>query len=84
MACPKCGCRLLTKVGRSKTMLICCDCGHPHQPSLDNSGSGWRQLSTVLLLVLISGVALTLSLLSDVVAPDQSPVREAPGLQRSE
>lgn len=84
MACPKCGCRLLTKVGRSKTMLICSDCGHPQQPSLDNPGSRWRQLSTVLLLVLISGVALTLSLLSDFVARDQSPLRETPGLQQSD
>lgn len=84
MACPKCGCRLLTKVGHSKTMLICSDCGHPHKPSLDNPGSRWHQLSTVLLLVLISGVALTLSLLSDLVAREQFPLQEQPEQQRLE
>jgi hypothetical protein len=83
MACPKCGCRMLTKVGRAKTMLICSDCGHPHDPALDKPGSNWRQLSSVLLLVLISGAALTLSLLSDFVVHDQSPLQEAPERQRS-
>lgn len=84
MACPKCGCRLLTKVGRSKTMLICSDCGHPHAPSAQSPVFAWRQLSTVLLLVLISGVAFTLSLHSDFVARDRFPPRETPGVQRSQ
>ena len=78
MACPKCGCRLLTKVGRSRTMLICSDCGHPQKPALEKPGSSWRQLSTVLLLLLISGVALGLSLLSDFVAREQLPLQEQP------
>ncbi|MEB3201983.1 MAG: hypothetical protein VKK05_04105 [Synechococcus sp.] len=29
MACRRCGCRMLTKVGRSTPMLICTDCGLP-------------------------------------------------------
>lgn len=29
MACRKCGCLRLTKVGRQPTMLICVDCGAP-------------------------------------------------------
>jgi hypothetical protein len=29
MACRRCGCRMLTKVGRSTPMLICTDCGQP-------------------------------------------------------
>ena len=29
MACRRCGCRMLTKVGRAAPMLICTDCGLP-------------------------------------------------------
>ncbi|MFM7169925.1 MAG: hypothetical protein ACKOYH_03595 [Cyanobium sp.] len=29
MACRRCGCRMVTKVGRSAPMLICTDCGLP-------------------------------------------------------
>lgn len=29
MACRRCGCRMLTKVGRTHPMLICTDCGLP-------------------------------------------------------
>ena len=29
MSCTKCGGRMVTKVGRTNTMLICSDCGHP-------------------------------------------------------
>lgn len=29
MACHRCGCRMITKVGRSAPMLICTDCGLP-------------------------------------------------------
>lgn len=84
MACPKCGCRLLTKVGRTKTMLICSDCGHPQATASQGSAFQWRQLSTVLLLIAISGVALTLSLVSDFLARDPLPLQDAPDLQRSD
>ena len=81
MACPKCGCRLLTKVGRSKTMLICSDCGHP-QPTSDGIGFDWSQLSTVALLVAVAAVAMALSLLSDSLIREQ-PHRRAPaGMNR--
>jgi hypothetical protein len=29
MTCRRCGCRMLTKVGRATPMLICTDCGRP-------------------------------------------------------
>jgi hypothetical protein len=32
MACHRCGCRMITKVGRSAPMLICTDCGLPVDP----------------------------------------------------
>lgn len=84
MACPKCGCRLLTKVGRSKTMLICADCGHPQDPSLEAGGFQWSQLSSVALLLAIAGVATALSFLSDAVTRDRSPLSEPAGLERRE
>jgi len=83
MACPKCGCRLLTKVGRSKTMLICSDCGHPHPPALAGEIFQWRQLSTVLLLGAVAGVALALSLLSDSLMQGDIPLGEPSRLDRS-
>lgn len=27
--CSRCGCRLVSKLGRGKSLLICADCGHP-------------------------------------------------------
>lgn len=82
MACPKCGCRLLTKVGRSKTMLICSDCGHPQQPALEGEIFHWRQLSTVMLLGAVAGVALALSLLSDSLTQGDVPLGEPSRLDR--
>lgn len=84
MACPKCGCRLLTKVGRSKTMLICADCGHPQDPSLEVGGFQWSQLSSVALLLGIAAVATALSFLSDAVTRNQSPLSEPARLERSD
>ena len=83
MACPKCGCRLLTKVGRSKTMLICSDCGHPRQPTPEGEIVQWRQLSSVLLLGAVAAVALALSLLSDSLMQGDIPLGEPSRLDRS-
>ncbi|MEX0588753.1 MAG: hypothetical protein WD136_05805 [Cyanobium sp.] len=84
MACPKCGCRLITKVGRSKTMLICADCGHPQGPSITSRGFQWNQLSSVALLLAIAAVAIALTLLSDAVTRNQSPLSEPARLERTE
>ena len=82
MACPKCGCRLLTKVGRSKTMLICSDCGHPHQPATEGELFQWCQLSTLVLLGAVAGLALALSLLSDSLMQGDIPLGEPSRLDR--
>jgi hypothetical protein len=82
MACPKCGCRLLTKVGRSKTMLICADCGHPQDPSLEVGSFQWSQLSTVALLLGIAAVATALSFLSDAVIREPSPLSQPAASER--
>lgn len=84
MACPKCGCRLLTKVGRSKTMLICADCGNPQAPSPEMGRLQWRQLTSVALLLGIAAVATALSFLSDAVIRDPSPLSQPAASQRRE
>ena len=78
MGCPHCGCRLLTKAGPSRTILICSDCGNPKTPSLGKPVSPWHHLFTVLLVVLASGVALSLAVLSDLVAQDRFPMQDQP------
>jgi hypothetical protein len=83
MACPKCGCRLLTKVGRSKTMRICSDCGHPRLPTPESEVVLWRQLSSVLLLGAVATVALALSLLSDSLMQGDIALGEPSRLDRS-
>jgi hypothetical protein len=82
MACPKCGCRLLTKVGSSRTLLICADCGHPQAPSLEAGGFQWGQLSSVALLLGIAAVATALSFLSDAVSRNPSPLGQPTGVER--
>lgn len=59
-------------------MLICSDCGHPQNPSLGKPVSPWHHLITVLLVALISGVALSLAVLSDFVARDRFPLQDQP------
>ena len=74
MACPKCGCRLLTKVGRSKKMLICSDCSHPLEPSSDQLASLWRQLSTFMFVLMVAGVPVFHTLVSGMVSSTSTPL----------
>ena len=74
MACPKCGCRLLTKVGRAKKMLICSDCSHPRDPSLDQPAFQWRQLSTLMFVLMVAGVPVFHTLVSDMASSMSTPL----------
>ena len=74
MACPKCGCRLLTKVGRTKNMLICSDCSHPLEPSFDQLASQWRQLSTLMIVLMVAGVPVFHTLVSGMVSSSSTPL----------
>ena len=74
MACPKCGCRLLTKVGRSKKMLICSGCSHPRDPSFDQLAFQWRQLSTLMFVLMVAGVAVFHTLVSGMVSSMSTPL----------
>jgi len=74
MACPKCGCRLLTKVGRSKKMLICSDCSNPLEQSSDQLASQWRHLSTLMVVLMVAGVPVFHTLVSGMVSSTSTPL----------
>ena len=57
MGCAKCGCRMLTKVGRKKPMLICTDCGHPIGEARD-AENRQRQRHGSLFMLALAAVAL--------------------------
>ena len=67
MACPRCGCRMVSKLGQgSQTQLICCDCGL----RLDRRGptgaaSRRAQMITVVLLLMFGATAIGLMLLDE-------------------
>jgi hypothetical protein len=83
MACPKCGCRLLTKVGRSKTMLICSDCSHPREPSFDQPAFQWRQLTTLMLVLIVAGVAVYPTMVSDIVNSMSTPLTKRSQIEKT-
>jgi hypothetical protein len=83
MACPKCGCRLLTKVGRSKQMLICSDCSHPREPSFDQLAFQWRQLSTLMLVLMVAGVAVFHTMASDIASSKSTPLNRESQIEKT-
>jgi len=84
MACPKCGCRLLTKVGCSKQMLICSDCSHPHEPSFDQLTIQWGQLSTMMFVLMVAGVAVFHTLASDIVSSRYTPLNGESQIEKTD
>ena len=60
MSCTKCGCRMVTKVGRTSTMLICCDCGHPRAEKDRPHWISRQHLATAALLVALVGLAFAI------------------------
>lgn len=80
MECAKCGCRMLTKVGRRQPMLICCDCGQP--VSEEEAGERrQRLLSGSLFMVGLAAVASMTLLLTHLRDPsiEGSPATEQQG-----
>lgn len=65
MGCAKCGCRMLTKVGRSKPMLICTDCGHPIS-EVDDHKNRQRQRNGSLFMLALAAVALMAFFLTQI------------------
>lgn len=83
MACPKCGCRLLTKVGRSKTMLICSDCSYPRELSFDQPAFQWRQLFTLMLVFMVAGVAVYPTVVLDIVNSMSTPLHNRSQIEKT-
>lgn len=65
VACRRCGCRMITKVGRTTPMLICTDCGLPidqrQTATLDR-----QRLSSAVVLMVMALVAGSMVLLASV------------------
>ncbi|MBM5797420.1 MAG: hypothetical protein FJ051_06535 [Cyanobacteria bacterium M_surface_9_m1_291] len=73
MACPRCGCRMVSKAGSGADQrLICSDCGHPlsslSQPA-EKTLSKRSQLITVMLIAVFGSTAGLLMTLKDHQSP---------------
>jgi hypothetical protein len=63
VACRKCGCRMVTKVGRTHPMLICSDCGLPVDDR-ENAQLARQRLWGALTLVTMAFVSFAMLLLA--------------------
>jgi hypothetical protein len=71
MACPHCGCHLVSLSRERSCPLVCSRCNHPIQRELDPAGRRQRlgNVATLLALVLAGGVLFALSALHDARTP---------------
>jgi len=61
LSCKKCGGRMVTKVGRTNTMLICSDCGHPREDKAQPHRVKLQYVATAAFLAAVT--ALTMAVL---------------------
>ena len=61
LSCIKCGSRMVTKVGRTNTMLICSDCGHPRADKAQPHRVKVQNVATAAFLAAVT--ALTMAVL---------------------
>ena len=61
LSCAKCGGRMVTKVGRTNTMLICSDCGHPRADKAQPHRVKVQNVATAAFLAAVT--ALTMAVL---------------------
>ena len=59
MSCTKCGGRMVTKVGRTNTMLICSDCGHPRADKAQPHRVNLQHAATAAFLAAVAVLAIT-------------------------
>jgi len=59
LSCRKCGGRMVTKVGRTNTMLICSDCGHPRTEKAQPHRVKLQHVATAGFLAAVSALAIT-------------------------
>ena len=83
MGCAKCGGRMLTKVGRSKPMLICTDCGHPIS-EVDNRENRKRQRNGSLFMLALVAVAMMAFFLTQIRERTNSSNNPAERVHREE
>jgi hypothetical protein len=83
MGCAKCGGRMLTKVGRSKPMLICTDCGHPIS-EVDNRENRKRQRNGSLFMLALVAVAMMAFFLTQIRERTNSGNNPAERMHREE
>ena len=83
MACPRCGCHLVSRSGERSSALVCSRCNHPIEQQLDPAGRRQRlaNVATLLALVFAGGVLFTLSALQDfrTPMPEATEQREGSG-----
>jgi len=59
LSCTKCGGRMVTKVGRTNTMLICSDCGHPRADKAQAHRVKLQHVATTAFLAAVTVLAIT-------------------------
>ena len=72
MSCTKCGCRMVTKVGRTNTMLICSDCGHPRAEKALPRHTKRKRIATAAFLAVLVGLTFAVSRLSREPPSDET------------
>jgi len=78
MACPHCGCHLVSRSGERSGPLVCARCNQAIETKLDPAGRRQRlgNVATLMALVLAGGVLFALSTLHDVRSPPPEAVEQ--------
>ena len=81
MACPRCGCHMVSRSGegpwKRSTPLVCTRCNHPLPDRADGALAGGRlgRLLTLLVLLFAGAMVFTLASLQDLRSPPPEPER---------
>ncbi len=70
MACPRCGCLLLSRSRTGIHQLVCTDCGHPMDVHLEQTSpprERWRDQAALALLLAVGGCVVGLAFSSEGV-----------------
>jgi hypothetical protein len=66
---------MVTKVGRTSTMLICSDCGHPRTEKARPHRIRRQRLATATFLAVLVGLAFAMARFRDATTPPEDPAR---------
>ena len=69
---------MVTKVGRTNTMLICSDCGHPRAEKAQPHRVKLQRLATAAFLAALAGLAFAMSRIMETTTPPAEPARTSP------